>query len=100
VGAVRSTTRTAPSISAGRREVAAARSTTHVDEMVRSRHVCPGYGDVESAVRVAGGFPTLGGGARWGARAGAADQRARAAAVDGRTRAAAPVAGESAWKEA
>jgi hypothetical protein len=47
----------------------AVRSTTRsVDEMLRSRHVLPGRGDVESAVRVAGGFPTLGGGARWGSR--------------------------------
>jgi hypothetical protein len=70
--------------------MSAVRSTTRsVDEMLRSRHVLPGRGDVESAVRVAGGFPTLGGGARLGSRkrvGGSAGERLRATASAGSDR--------------
>ena len=45
-----------------------------VDELARSRHVFAHSGNVESAVRAAGGFPTQGGGAR--------DDRASARAHD------------------
>jgi hypothetical protein len=51
--------------------MAAVRRTTHtpidksrlVDELARNRHDPAGHATVESAVRVAGGSPTLGGGA-------------------------------------
>jgi hypothetical protein len=45
-----------------------------VDELARSRHALARSGNVESAVRAAGGFPTQGGGAR--------DDRASARAHD------------------
>jgi hypothetical protein len=40
------------------------RGGARVDEMSRYRHNPAGCGAVESAVRVAGGVPTLGGGVR------------------------------------
>ena len=53
-----------------------------VDEISQNRRDCPARGDVGSAVRAAGGFPTLGGGARANAAAAAlADHAPEQAAV-------------------
>jgi hypothetical protein len=52
-----------------------------VDEISQNRRDCPARGDVGSAVRAAGGFPTLGGGARANASAPARGDRAPRQAV-------------------
>jgi hypothetical protein len=52
-----------------------------VEELARYRHDSPSVGDVESAVRAAGGFPTQGGGTRESARANHALRRRRGHAL-------------------
>jgi hypothetical protein len=60
---------------------AGAGTTGPVDELARYRHDSPSVGDVESAVRAAGGFPTQGGGTRESARANHALRRRRGHAL-------------------
>jgi len=54
-----------------------------VDELARNRHVHRAGAPVESASRAAGGFPTLGGGVRWGLALDARDSAVAATAAAG-----------------
>ena len=73
----------------GATAVRPARHAATVDEILHFRHDVTGGNGVESAARVAGGFPTLGGGLRGGrvgdARLGVQTSTASSVAVGVRT---------------